>query len=43
MEAEVHAKASLIAGAPSDADLPTLLVRDDGRQQTFAGFEKYVW
>ena len=43
MEAEIHAKASLIAGTPSDADLPTLFVRDDGRQQTFAGFEKYVW
>jgi thiamine biosynthesis lipoprotein len=43
MTAEIHAKASLIAGKPTDDTLPMLFVRDDGARQTFGGFEAYVW
>jgi thiamine biosynthesis lipoprotein len=43
MTAEVHAKASLIAGEPTDDALPMLFVRDDGSRDTFNGFEAYVW
>ena len=43
MEAEVHAKASLIAGRPSQSALPMLFVHDDGRRESFAGFETYLW
>ncbi len=43
MQAEIHAKASLIAGAPTDPALPMLFVHDDGGQQLFNGFEAYVW
>ncbi|HEY2813752.1 MAG TPA: FAD:protein FMN transferase [Acidimicrobiales bacterium] len=43
MTAEVHAKASLIAGKPTDETLPMLFVRDDGARETFHGFEAYVW
>jgi thiamine biosynthesis lipoprotein len=43
MHAEIHAKASLIAGEPTDGALPMLFVHDDGRQQMFSGFEAYVW
>jgi thiamine biosynthesis lipoprotein len=43
MTAEIHAKASLIAGEPSDDALPMLFVRDDGSRDTFNGFQAYVW
>jgi thiamine biosynthesis lipoprotein len=43
MTAEVHAKASLIAGKPSDDTLPMLFVHDNGARETFNGFEAYVW
>jgi thiamine biosynthesis lipoprotein len=43
MHAEIHAKASLIAGEPTDTALPMLFVHADGRQQMFNGFEAYVW
>jgi thiamine biosynthesis lipoprotein len=43
MTAEIHAKASLIAGKPTDDELPMLFVRDDGSRDTFNGFEAYVW
>jgi thiamine biosynthesis lipoprotein len=43
MTAEVHAKASLIAGKPTDDALPMLFVHDDGSRQTFHDFEAYVW
>jgi thiamine biosynthesis lipoprotein len=41
--AEVHAKASLIAGKPSDDMLPMLFVHDDGSRTMFNDFEAYVW
>jgi thiamine biosynthesis lipoprotein len=43
MTAEVHAKASLIAGKPTDDALPMLFVHDDGSRHTFNDFEAYVW
>jgi thiamine biosynthesis lipoprotein len=43
MTAEVHAKASLIAGKPTDDSLPMLFVHHDGSRETFNGFEAYVW
>jgi len=43
MHAEVHAKASLIAGKPTDDTLPMLFVHDDGSRSMFNNFEAYVW
>lgn len=43
MTAEIHAKASLINGAPTDATLPMLFIRVNGEREMFAGFEDYVW
>jgi hypothetical protein len=43
MNAEVHAKASLIAGKPTDGALPMLFVHDDGSRQAFNDFKAYVW
>jgi len=43
MRAEVHAKASLIAGKPTDDTLPMLFVHDDGSRSMFNDFEAYVW
>jgi len=43
MTAEVHAKASLIAGSPTDDELPMLFVHTDGSRQTYNNFEAYVW
>ena len=43
MTAEIHAKASLIAGEPTDDALPMLFVRDDGSRAMFNDFEAYVW
>jgi hypothetical protein len=43
MTAEIHAKASLIAGKPTDDELPMLFVHDNGTRETFAGFEAYIW
>jgi len=43
MRAEVHAKASLIAGQPTDDALPMLFVYDNGSRSMFNDFEAYVW
>ena len=43
MTAEVHAKASLIAGKPTDDALPMLFVHADGSRHTYNEFEAYVW
>jgi thiamine biosynthesis lipoprotein len=43
MTAEVHAKASLIAGTPTHDALPMLFVHGDGSRQTFNDFAAYVW
>lgn len=43
MIAEIHAKATLISGQPTDPALPMLFVTVDGEQQSVAGFDDFVW